>query len=499
MMQNRSALTSLRGKFDDGRRIATPGVLAVIGAIVCALHVAASPAQAESTDRPNVILVMADDQGWGDVGYNGHPAIQTPQLDQAAAEAVRFDRFYAAAPVCSPTRCSVLTGRNPNRSAVYAWGWPIRPQEITLAERLQQAGYATGHFGKWHLGSVRRDSPVNPGKCGFDRWVSAPNFYDNDPVLCDQGRAVQYEGESSDVTADLAIDWIRKQAETDHPFLAVVWFGSPHNPHIAAEADRRLYEKEPKKFRDYYGEMTGIDRAYGKIRQTLKELDLRDNTILWYCSDNGAEKARGSAGPFRQKKGSIYEGGLLVPAILEWPARFAKPQATAIRATTCDILPTVAAAAGLSDDGQPRLDGVNLLPLLEANQTTRPEAIGFWQMAIRGISTPSDSLMRDLMAAQADGGDLSADEVSQNAAKLPQPPTSKQSLQGHAALIDGNWKLHRIENKKGEVRFELYDLAADPYEKKNVLKQHPQVVAKLKKMQHAWQISVIDSINGADY
>ncbi|WP_040351570.1 sulfatase family protein [Blastopirellula marina] len=450
-------------------------------------------------DRPNVILVMADDQGWGDVGYNHAAPIHTPNLDQAAAEGVRFTRFYAAAPVCSPTRCSVLTGRNPNRSAVYAWGWPIRPQEITLAERLQAAGYATSHFGKWHLGSVRKDSPVSPGKCGFDDWISAPNFYDNDPIMSDQGRAVQYHGESSDVTADLAIDWIRAQAKEEKPFFSVVWFGSPHSPHIAADADRELYKDEPAKFRDYYGEVTGIDRAYGKIRSTLKELGISDNTILWYCSDNGADKAKGSAGPFREKKGSIYEGGLLVPGILDWPARFPAPQTTSLRATTCDIFPTVLAAAGLSPDKQRPLDGINLLPLLTAKTDMRPQPIGFWQTANGGKPVRSDAMMEELLNQQATGGDLPADEVSLHAADLPKPPVSIDTLAGHASLTSGDWKLHRIENKKGAVRFELYDLAADPYEKENVLKQYPEIAEKLTKLQRDWRLSVVNSLNGADY
>src|SRR5210317_171806 len=125
-------------------------------------------AECRAADKPNIILVMADDQGWGDMAYNGHPVLKTPNFDAMAAEALRFDRFYAAAPVCSPTRASVLTGRHPNRSAVFKWGHSLRPQEITIAERLREAGYSTGHFGKWHLGSVRKGSPVNPGAQGFD-------------------------------------------------------------------------------------------------------------------------------------------------------------------------------------------------------------------------------------------------------------------------------------------------------------------------------------------
>ena len=159
--------------------------------------------------------------------------LRTPNLDAAAAEGLRFDRFHAAAPICSPTRGSVLTGRHPNRYGVFSWGHPIRPQEVTIAEALKTAGYTTGHFGKWHLGSVRTKSAANPGASGFDEWLSAPNYYDNHPTLSHRGRARRIRGESSVVTVDAALDWIGKQAEAEQPFLAVVWFGSPHTPHLA--------------------------------------------------------------------------------------------------------------------------------------------------------------------------------------------------------------------------------------------------------------------------
>jgi len=126
-------------------------------------------------NRPNIVLVMADDQGWGDTGYNGHDRLKTPTLDEMAASCLRFDRFYSAAPVCSPTRGSVLTGRHPNRYGCFSWGYTLRPQEVTIAEVLKTAGYRTGHFGKWHLGPVRADSPVSPGNSGFDEWLSSPN------------------------------------------------------------------------------------------------------------------------------------------------------------------------------------------------------------------------------------------------------------------------------------------------------------------------------------
>jgi arylsulfatase A-like enzyme len=172
--------------------------------------------------RPHIILVMADDQGWGDMAYNGHPVLKTPNFDNLAASGLRFDRFYAAAPVCSPTRGSVMTGRHPNRLGCFSWGNTLRPQEITIAEALKSAGYVTGHFGKWHLGSVQVGSPVNPGASGFDEWLSAPNFFENDPILSREGTAVQLNGESSEVTVDAAIEFIRKHVDGNQPVFSVV-------------------------------------------------------------------------------------------------------------------------------------------------------------------------------------------------------------------------------------------------------------------------------------
>ena len=231
-------------------------------------------------EQPNIVLVMADDQGWGDMAYNGHQRLLTPNFDRMAAEALRFDRFYAAAPVCSPTRGSVMTGRHPNRFGCFQWGHPIRPQEITIAEALRTAGYTTGHFGKWHLGSVRKASPVNPGASGFDRWFSAENFFDNDPILSREGRAVQTQGESSMVTVDAAIEFIRQCTSQRAPFLAVVWFGSPHAPHRALEADRKPYEDLPPAQQNFLGEISAMDRAFGKLRAEIKTLGIRENTIL---------------------------------------------------------------------------------------------------------------------------------------------------------------------------------------------------------------------------
>jgi arylsulfatase A-like enzyme len=440
---------------------------------------------------------MADDQGWGDMAYNGHPILKTPNFDAMAASALRFDRFYAAAPVCSPTRGSVMTGRHPNRFGCFKWGHTLRPQELTIAEALRTAGYVTGHFGKWHLGSVCKGSPVNPGASGFDEWFSAPNFFDNDPILSREGIAVQTKGESSMVTVNAAIEFIRKHASSPKPFLAVVWFGSPHNPHEAIERDRTLYKDQVEKFQNFYGEITGMDRAFGKLRQQLREIDIHENTILWYCSDNGGLPGVGSTGG-RMNKGKVYEGGLRVPAILEWPARIPSLRITAIPCNTSDIYPTLLEIAEVKMKNQPLLDGISLVPLIDGMIKTRPKPMGFWDHPTGGIGTPSKKLMSELLELQKSGREV--DDPSR--LRLDAGQITKQypenSFPGHAAWLDWPWKLHRIETKKG-LKFELYDLANDPQEKNDLCSQNTERLGLMKDRLEEWQRSVVRSLNGEDY
>lgn len=450
-------------------------------------------------DRPNIILVMADDQGWGDMAYNGHQELLTPNFDAASSAGLRFDRFYAAAPVCSPTRASVMTGRHPNRMGVFKWGFPMRPQETTLPEALRTVGYATGHFGKWHLGSVRTTSPANPGRNGFDTWLSAPNFFDNDPILSQEGKAVQTKGESSMVTVDAALKWIEAQSQGPAPFFAVVWFGSPHSPHEAVVEDRKPYADQPQKLQNFYGEITGMDRAFGKLRAGIETLGIRENTILWYCSDNGALREVGSSGGHRGHKGQVYEGGLLVPAFLLWPARIKQPRVCDVRCNTCDIYPTLLSIAGVSVEDQPPLDGVSLLPLIEGGNAQRAKPMGFWDFTTRGIRTPSAKWMGELFAAQQAGEELPPDESSLRAADLPRTAYPLDRFVGHAAWIDGDWKLHRIEGPRGQVAWELYHLAEDPAEAHNVIQDEAAPVADMQQALETWLQSVVGSLNGEDY
>lgn len=449
-----------------------------------------------AADKPNIVLVMADDQGYGDAGYTGHPVLKTPHLDAMSKAGLRFDRFYAAAPVCTPTRASVMTGRHPNRMGAFKWGHPLRPQEVTIAEALRNVGYTAGHFGKWHIGSVRKGSPVNPGASGFDRWLSAENFYDNDPVMSREGIATPVKGESSIIAADAAIEFMRKAKQSDKPFLAVVWFGSPHSPHRAAPEDKKHYEGHKRA--DWLGEITGIDRAVGKLRAALREMDIADDTLLWYCSDNGGLFHESCGG--RAKKGSVYEGGLRVPGIIEWPARIKSARATSIPVSTTDIYPTLLAITGVTVKDQPSLDGVNILPIIEDEGGATRGPMGFWDYPERGISTPSDAWMKALYKAQQAGEDPGYPErLRLDAGKITKRyPTD--AFNGHSAWLDWPWKLHRIE-KGGKVKIELYNLADDPMEATNLaVDDLPQArVGRMRADLEKWLASVTASLNGGDY
>ncbi|MDA2925321.1 sulfatase-like hydrolase/transferase [Acidobacteria bacterium AH-259-L09] len=476
-------------------RFALLSLTLLLGTVTCVIK---TPPPGETSQKPNIILAMADDQGWGDMAYNGHSVLKTPSFDEMSNLGLRFDRFYAAAPVCSPTRGSVLTGRHPNRFGCFRWGYSLLPQEITIAQALKTVGYTTGHFGKWHLGSVRSDSPACPGNSGFDEWFSSPNFYENDPWMSHNGTAVKTKGEGSKVTVDAALRFIRAAVENEQPFLAVIWFGSPHSPHAAVEEDLKLYEDQPEEMRHFLGEITAMDRAMGHLRRQLREIGIAENTLLWYTSDNGAIK-QGSTGGLSGGKGTLWEGGIRVPAILEWPTRIPSPRTTAIPCGTIDIYPTLLEIAGVEIENQPPLDGISLMPLIDGRMEGRPSPMGFWDYPSKGQPVRSAELLKELAQEQAAG------RVAPAVEKPPYPTGqlnqkySESELPGHAAWIDGSYKLHRIPNESGEVEYALFDLAEDPEEKNDLIHREPGQADKMTAALEAWQKSVIHSLNGEDY
>ena len=367
--------------------------------------VAHSVAGAAEPPRPNIVLLLSDDQGWGDVGYNGNRVLKTPVLDAMAAQGIRFDRYYAAGPVCSPTRASCLTGRHPYRYGIrWANDGFLPRDEVTIAEALRQAGYRTGHFGKWHVGSLSRTmkdgykggpehaneySP--PWENGFDvcfsQELGGPTY---NPTVWAQGkpgspeyhffmqRAVRPDetvgmpgvypwpsafwtgpdrietenvgGDSSRVIMDRAIRFIETEVAAAKPFLAVVWFNTPHSPIAAGDEHRRPYAQLSLEAQHWFGCITAMDEQIGRLRERLRALGVAGNTILWFSSDNGPSwiHSYNSAGPLRDKKGTLYEGGIRVPAVLEWPARLQRPRVVAAPCVTSDIYPTLLAVAGTS-------------------------------------------------------------------------------------------------------------------------------------------------------
>jgi len=448
--------------------------------------------------QPHIVLVMADDHGYGDCGFTGHPFVRTPHLDKMAKAGVVFNRFYASAPVCSPTRASVMTGRHPFRTNVPNHGHYMRPDEQTIAEQLGKAGYVTGHFGKWHIGSVQPNSPTSPGGAGFDEWLSGLNFFDNDPYLSRNGKYLQIKGAGTVISMDATLAFLSKHRDGGKPMFTVTWFPSPHNPHPEIPQGMKnaatLYKNQKTKLPGYFREITLLDQQVGRLRSHLRKLGIEKNTLFLYCSDNGGLVTESSGG--RAKKGSIYEGGLRVPAVLEWPERFSAKEID-IPAFTSDLYPTLLAVAGVAQPAkQPVLDGIDLLPVLEGKKRSRPP-MGFWHGFRNGQSTWSDRIIKALLDADKAGQpNPHPERILKNVKEFP--TFNMTDLEGHAAWNEWPWKLHRIE-KKDKVIYELYDLKKDPMETTDLSEKELTRVTKMKDSLKNWQHSVLNSWAGKDY
>lgn len=412
----------------------------------------------EAPATTNFVLVMADDMGWGQTGYYGHPVLKTPQLDAMAAAGLRFDRFYAGAPNCSPTRATVMTGRTNDRTGVEDHGFALRRQERTMARGLSEAGYATGHFGKWHLNGLRgpgvpvvADDAHGPGVFGFDEWLSVTNFFERDPLMSRNGLFVQQTGDSSEVVVADALRFIGRQVAQSKPFFAVIWYGTPHSPWIASEEDRAPFGELDERSQHHYGELVAMDRSIGTLRAGLRELGVERNTLVWFTSDNGGlpRIEPETVGALRGFKGSLYEGGIRVPAVVEWPAGIPESRITKYPAVTMDMFPTVAALAGLPETAllQPQ-DGVDLSPVFDGDDGPREKPIGFRHT-------------------------------------------------GRVALIDNNLKI--VDNDREAEALEVYDLESDPSETRDLTQKRSADAARLRAAIEQWNASVAASADGADY
>lgn len=475
-------------------------------------------------DRPNIILVMSDDQGWGDTSYNCNSILQTPCLDAMASEGIRFDRFYAAAPVCSPTRGSCVTGRHPYRYGIF-WAdtGHLPAKEITLAQALATRGYSTGHFGKWHIGTLTKTEEDSsrgglanpehyspPWENGFDecfsteswmptynpmvwgggkwtpsaakggfhkerfRWImDRPVARGEMPDTADvewwhgaywegSGQRVTQglEGDDSKIIMDRALNFIDRKVEEQVPFLTVVWFHTPHTPLAAGDRHRAPYHDQPMEAQHWFGAITAMDEQVGRLRRHLRELSIARNTLIWFCSDNGPSYIHdfNSAGPFRGKKGTLFEGGIRVPAIVEWPAVLKSPGVVEVPCVTSDFYPTILAVLGIEMENQPVLDGLNIMPILKGETTERREPIAF-QSPVQGQGAET---------------------------------TSERQL----ALSDNRYKILSLDDGQS---YELYDLLEDPSETCDIASQHPEIVGQMKEQLTAWCRSCGESLEGEDY
>ncbi|MES2693793.1 MAG: sulfatase-like hydrolase/transferase [Verrucomicrobiota bacterium] len=464
---------------------------------LASLAFAATPPQ-----RPNIVLIMADDQSWGETGYNGHPHVKTPVLDEMSRTALRLDRFYAASPVCSPTRASVLTGRHANRSGAFAPNYSTRPEEIMIPRILKKAGYRTGHFGKWHVGAVKKESPLNPARMGFDEYLAHDNFFEMDPPLSRNGAPPEIiKGESSELVVAEAVKFVEKVRGENKPFFVIVWFGSPHDPYSALEQDIALYGKvDNEKMRKRFAEITAMDRAIGTLRQTLRTLGVADNTLLWYNSDNGLpaeHKKESFDGGWRGAKGEVYEGGLRVPALVEWPGVIREARASSIPCVTSDILPTLLDILQLSHPEPKRpLDGISLKPLLVANtMKERPSPIGFWRYD--GTSERNNERWIDVELAR--GTTPTTRNPAIDFLNYKHPVAKINDFGGDAAWTDNRYKLVTGASRRSAQRTELFDLLADPKETNDIAAENPEIVKRMTTQLHDWQRSVERSLTGADY
>jgi len=483
-------------------RRSSQGVDGRPAATILALLALALSSSAAVPARPNIVLLMADDQAWGETGYNGHPYVKTPVLDAWSRSALRLDRFYAASPVCSPTRASVMTGRHANRSGAFAPNYSTRPEEITIAEILRRAGYRTGHFGKWHLGAVKKESPVNPGRMGFEEYLSHDNFFEMNPPLSRNGAPPEImRGESSEIVVTEAGRFLEKVRRENKPFFLVVWFGSPHGPYSGLPEDVALYGQVPEEeLRRRFAEITAMDRAIGMLRDKLRQLGVAENTLVWYNSDNGLpreHKGKSFDGDWHGAKGEIYEGGLRVPAIIEWPAVIRQPRTSAVPCVTSDIFPTLLDLLALqSPDPQRPIDGISLRRLIvDGSMKARPSPIGFWRYPGAGERNNGRWIPVDL----ARGTTPTTRNPAIDFLNYKHPVAKTEDFGGDAAWTDNRFKLVTGEARRAGTRTELFDLIADPKETKDISAAHPDVVKRMTTELHAWQRSVERSLSGADY
>ncbi len=409
------------------------------------------PIEVHETEPPNVILIITDDQGYGDLGCHGNPILKTPHLDRLHAESVRLTDYHVA-PTCSPTRAALQTGRWTNRTGVWhtiMGRSMLREDEVTIGEVFRRAGYATGMFGKWHLGD---NHPCRPEDRGYTEVMrhggggvgQTPDFWDNayfDGAYFHNSEPEPVEGFCTEVWFDYAKRFIRAQKREGRPFFAYLSTNAPHGPMHAPIEASEPYREEPVTLANFHGMIADIDANVGRLRAFLEVEGLAENTILVFTTDNGTAMGNGvfNAG-MRGRKGSEYDGGHRVPFFVHWPSgglvggRDVEPITAHV-----DVLPTLADLCGVTIPERLSLDGRSLRPLL-------------------------------LPAADTDWPDRALVTDSQ---RVKDPIKWRKS-----SVMTSRW---RLVNGK-----ELYDIDADPGQREDVAGQHPEVLERLTAFYEEW-------------
>jgi arylsulfatase A-like enzyme len=400
--------------------------------------------------KPNIVLIMADDLGWSDVGFNGNSVVQTPQLDAMASNGLVFDRFYAAAPVCSPTRGSCLTGRHPYRYGIpTANAGHMLPEEVTLAEILKEQGYATGHFGKWHLGTLTKEGKdSNRGGDRNQQYYAPPTEHGFDTYFSTEAKVPTWDSQWA--PPKHGGKWWDPVAPTKRKS-----YGTSYLPVVSGKRWADLYATLGGYHRNYYGCISALDHQVGRLRAKLDELGVKKNTMVWFCADNGPEgqsfSAPGSAWPLSGRKRSLREGGIRVPGILEWPAMVSGGRRTNVPAVTSDYLPTIVEMLGTSLPDRP-VDGMSLIPVIAGKSNERLKAIETRKLGFQ---------------------------------------SAKQF-----AWMHGSLKYYSPD--MGETDF-LFDLNSDISESSNLAQKRPEALRIMKLAFLDWRQSCVDSANGEDY
>jgi arylsulfatase A len=395
-----------------------------IATAITVISFACAGAQDLHTSKPlNIVILLADDLGYGDLACYGNREIRTPNLDKLAEEGIRFTDAYASAPMCSPSRAGLLTGRIPNRTGIYDWIAPdsafyLKREEMTLASMLMDHGYQTSMFGKWHLnGKMGTAEQPQPDDHGFQSYFAtqysanhlAPQgFYRNGEKL------YQQHGYSCDIVTREAVRWLKNSWDGKAPFFQFISFHEVHEP-IASPPDLlETYHHAGKKML-YYANVTNLDRAIGKYLDVLDEMDLSDNTIVIFTSDNGPatwskgyfERSYGETGGLRGRKRFLWEGGIRVPCIIRWPGTVEGGQVTGIPVSNLDFLPTLTKAAGLKVPCEKLIDGSDITPLL-TNQAFQRKVPLSWHF-YAPVDGPNSVLRSGswVLTARWDGGEYS--------------------------------------------------------------------------------------------